>query len=70
MDPVTVFKYELNSEFTNARVYRGEVEGVCVRLYTKDSSGKSMVLRELAVPDSVMNSHRWTQTSRPVGENE
>ena len=65
---VVTFKDESNSEFLNARVLKGEVFGISMRLYLQDGNEKTLV-REVAVPDSIPNSYEWFSESRPVGDN-
>lgn len=69
MDPVVVFKYESDSSFIRPVVLKGEVKGACFRIYTKDNEGQSIVLREVSVPDSLMKSHAWRDSSTAVGAN-
>ncbi len=64
-DPVVVFKDEKNSEFTNARVLKGEVHGMALRVYGKNGEER-VLLRQEALPDSVMKSYPWAKSSAPV----
>ena len=65
---VVTFKDENNASFLNARVLKGEVFGIAMRLYLQEGDEKTLI-REEAIPDSIPNSHAWSSESRPAGLN-
>ncbi len=66
---VVVFKYETHAEFINSRVWKGEVEGIWVRISTVGKDGRKKVLRDVSMPAGIMESRAWRDQSKPVGEN-
>ena len=67
-DSVVTFKDMSDSSFINARVLKGEVHGISMRLYLQEGDEKTLI-REMAVPDSVTANHEWSSQSSPVGYN-
>ncbi len=67
-DSVVIFKDEKDASFINARVLKGSVIGIAMRLYLKEGDEK-ILIREMAVPDNVTVKHKWSSKSKPVGLN-
>jgi hypothetical protein len=66
--PVVIFKDMKNSSFLNARVLKGEVDGIVLRICTSDQDGGE-VLRTLPLPDSTAEKYEWHDRSIPIGAN-
>jgi hypothetical protein len=66
--PVVTFKDMSDSSFINARVLKGEVDGIVLRICASDQDGGE-VLRELSLPESTAEHYGWHDKSVPVGLN-
>lgn len=71
-EAVTTYKAELSSErhFTSGakNVHKGEVHGICVRVYLK-VPGAGQETREFCLPDTLMKKQSWVTSSVDVGMN-
>lgn len=65
---VVTFKDESSSTFLNARVFKGEVFGISMRLYLMEGEEKTLV-RELTIPGSLLSRYAWTPETKAVGFN-
>ena len=66
---VVVYKEEKNAGLMEAYRLKGRVCGIALRFYMQEGDEK-ILLREEAVPSSVVNSRDWSTSSIHVGMNE
>lgn len=70
-EKIKTYKKELNTSYYYSNrdlTQKGEVLGIWIRVHSKLPSGESLI-REYSMPDKILESKRWAESSTNVGLN-